>query len=63
MAHTELLPCPFCGNSKIGLYGPTHEIDDPYNPADRSFPIARCLNCYAEAAGQNDDRSAMKRRS
>lgn len=53
----KLKSCPFCGGGRIRTFGPTHEVDDKYDPADRSFPIAVCRECYGQASGDNDDRS------
>jgi hypothetical protein len=50
-----LLPCPFCGASKAMMLAPTCRPETPYNPADRLFPIVRCMACYCEVAGANED--------
>ena len=50
-----LLPCPFCGATNAMMFEPTCRPETPYNPADRLFPIVRCMTCYAEAAGDNED--------
>jgi hypothetical protein len=51
-----LKPCPFCA-SKTGarVFPPTCRPETPYNPADRLFPIVRCMNCYTEVSGANED--------
>lgn len=48
---TTLKPCPFCASTNIvGLVA--------YRDSeDRLFPIARCMSCYAQASGKNDDYS------
>lgn len=51
----RLLPCPHCGASKAMMFEPTCRPETPYNPADRLFPIVRCMTCYAEAAGEDED--------
>lgn len=52
---SELKPCPFCGCPRILTMAPTCKRNDPYDPADRAMPIARCLECFAEALGENWD--------
>lgn len=52
---SELKPCPFCGGDKLLVCQPTCRPDTPYNPTDRLYPLVRCLECYAEAVGKNED--------
>ena len=37
------------------MFEPTCRPETPYNPADRLFPIVRCMSCYCEAVGANED--------
>jgi hypothetical protein len=37
------------------MLGPTCRPETSYNPADRLFPIVRCMACYCEVAGANED--------
>jgi len=55
---TELLSCPFCGGDKQFVLPPSCKRSDPYNPADRAFPIVRCFSCFTEVAGKNWDHSS-----
>ena len=48
----SLKPCPFCGGA-ASLHPRTCDKNTPYNPADRAFPIVRCGQCGAEAAGKD----------
>jgi len=54
-AKDALKPCPFCGSCQAFPMGPTCTRTTPYSPADRAYPIVRCLSCYAEAAGKDWD--------
>jgi len=56
---TDLLSCPFCGESKAMMFEPTCRPETPYNPADRLYPIVRCMSCYCEVAGSNEDYSGI----
>jgi len=47
-----LLPCPFCGSTKVQALARTCDRGTPYNPADRSYPVVRCV-CGAEVAGKD----------
>lgn len=49
----ELKPCPFCGSKNISAYARTCNKDSKYNPADRAFPIVRCLECGSCAEGRD----------
>lgn len=51
----ELKPCPFCGGENPFLLTPTCTQRDPYNAADRAFPVIRCLCCFTEVPGKNWD--------
>ena len=57
MGTSELLPCLFCGSDQVMMFAPTCRPETPYNPADRLFPIVRCIRCRAEVAGKNEDYS------
>ena len=37
------------------MFEPTCRPETPYNPADRLYPIVRCMSCYAEVTGKNED--------
>lgn len=59
----EFLPCPFCGHDEPHFFPPTHSKTDPYDPADRSFAMARCMGCFTDVPGDNFDytmKSAIK---
>lgn len=51
----ELLPCPFCGGTKLSVFPPNCKEDDEYDPKDNAQPIVRCYTCFAEAMGKTWD--------
>lgn len=51
----KLLPCPFCGSASVRTFAPTCKRGSEYDPTDRAFPIVRCMDCFAEACGENWD--------
>lgn len=55
MTATHQKPCPFCGSTNIMLFPQNGDLYDPDQRGDRTFPIARCLGCFAEAAGEDHD--------
>lgn len=58
MSSLDLKPCPFCGKDEQNIFPPTCKKSDPYDPADRAFPIVRCFGCYAEISGRDWDHSS-----
>jgi hypothetical protein len=48
----ELKPCPFCGGDAMAMPR-TCDKSTPYDPADRAFPVVRCMTCFAEVQGKN----------
>jgi Lar family restriction alleviation protein len=57
MPQFDLKPCPFCGSEKQNVFPPTCTIDDPYDPADRAYPIVSCYGCFTDVPGKDWDRS------
>lgn len=61
---TDNLPCPFCGSGNHSIFPPSCKKTDPYNPADRAYPIVRCSRCFTEVPGDDWDfstKSAVER--
>jgi len=53
----ELLPCPFCGGTKLSVFPPNCKEDDEYDPGDNAQPVVRCYTCFAEILGKTWDHS------
>lgn len=47
----ELRNCPFCGGERVQVYAAVR------NSQERIYPIARCMGCYLDLPGKNDDYS------
>ncbi len=52
-----LKPCPFCGSTDHMVLPPTCDLDSPYDPNDRAFPIIRCMRCFIDVPGKDFDAS------
>lgn len=51
----KLLPCPFCGGTKLSVFPPNCKEDDEYDPKDNAQPVVRCYTCFAEILGKTWD--------
>ncbi len=48
----KLEACAHCGGEGVVMER-TCNPQDPYNPADRAFPVVRCTVCFAQACGED----------
>lgn len=54
----KLKSCAHCETTKEPMaFPPTCKKNDSYNPAERAFPVVRCVGCYAQVPGKDWDYS------